>query len=110
MIRNLASGCPDESSLSHKPAAVGVRGCARSELEDAAAMTSTALTIAIARDPKHMVHSHFIRKCVVPVSSTDYQKERASSLGMVSEGWGRFSCRSSPIGVRPDATPNMSRG
>src|ERR1700733_16234531 len=66
MIRNLASGCPDESSLSHKPAAVGVRGCARSELEDAAAMTSTALTIAIARDPKHMVHSYFIRQCVVP--------------------------------------------
>jgi transposase len=47
-------------------------------------MSSTALTIAIARDPKRMVHSRFIRKCVVPVSSTDDQKERASSLTNVS--------------------------
>jgi hypothetical protein len=42
-------------------------------------MSSTALTIAIARDPKRMVHSRFIRKCVVPVSSTDDQKERAGA-------------------------------
>jgi hypothetical protein len=51
-------------------------------------MSSTVLTIAIARDPERMVDSHFIRKCVVLASSTDDQKERASSLGMVSEGWG----------------------
>src|ERR1700733_9415174 len=104
MIRNLASGCPDESSLSHKPAAVGVRGCARSELEDAAAMTSTALTIAIARDPKHMVHSHFIRQCVVPYRCRALMIRRRAHLRWV---WFRRAGGAFPAGRHQSAYVQM---